>query len=75
MRDIIGEFSGWFRIEPKKAKFVCIGSDGPDISGEQWLALDEDTRGDYILESIIDAQRDAYDGGYDHIDVSEDDLP
>ncbi|MEL0098750.1 MAG: hypothetical protein VW907_04270 [Opitutae bacterium] len=75
MRDIIGEFSGWLRIDPKKARFICPGSDGPDISGEQWLALDEDAQADYILESIIDAQRDAYDKGYDHIKVFEDDLP
>tara|TARA_A100001515_G_scaffold117160_1_gene99084 strand:- start:1277 stop:1504 length:228 start_codon:yes stop_codon:yes gene_type:complete len=73
MKDIIVEFSGWIRIEPKKAKFVCIGSDGPDINGEQWLALDEDARFDYILESVIDAQRDSHDGDYDHIDVFEDD--
>ena len=75
MKDIIVEFSGWLRIAPKNAKFICIGHDGSDISGEQWLALNEDARGDYILESIIDVQRDAYDGGYDHIDVSEDDFP
>lgn len=75
MRDIIGEFSGWFRIEPKKAKFVCIGSDGPDISGEQWLALDEDAQNDYILQDVIAAQRDCDDGNYEHIDVFEDDTP
>ena len=75
MKDIIVEFSGWLRIEPKKAKFVCIGSDGPVINGEQWLALDEDARGDYILETVIDAQRDSHDGNYYDIDVFEDDTP
>lgn len=73
MKDIIVEFAGWVRITPKNAKFVCIASDGPDINGEQWLALDENTRSDYILESVIDAQRDADDGDYVQIDVFEDD--
>ena len=62
MRDIIVEFSGWARIAPEDAKFVRIGSEGPDINGEQWLALDKNIRSDYILKSIIDAQRDAHDG-------------
>lgn len=75
MKDIIVEFSGWVRIMPSKARFVCIGSDKPDINGEQWLALDEDARGDYILEDVIAVQRDCYDGDYDLIDVFEDDSP
>lgn len=69
MKDIIVEFSGWVRIEPKKAKFVCIGSDGPDINGEQWLALDKNARSGYILESVRDAQRDADDWGYERTDI------
>lgn len=73
MRDIIVEFSGWIQIEPKNAKFVHIHSNGLYINGEQWLALDKDTRSDYILESVIDAQRDAHDGEYAQIDVFEDD--
>lgn len=75
MKDIIVEFSGWVRISPSKVVFVCIGSDKPDINGEQWLALDEDARSDYILEDVIAAQRDCEDGDYDHIDVFEDDTP
>jgi len=72
MKDIIVEFSGWVKISPEKAKFVYIGSnDMPDIDGFQWLALDEDKRCDYILESVIDVQRDCEDGHYDHIDVYE----
>ena len=73
MKDIIVEFSGWVRIAPSKANFVCIGSDGPDINGKEWLALDEDARSDYILEDVIAVQRDCEDGDYDHIDVFEDD--
>ncbi len=72
MKDIIVEFSGWLRITPKNVKFVSL-LQGPDINGEQWLALDDLSRCDYILESVIDAQRDAHDGDYAQIDVFEDD--
>ena len=80
MRDIIVEFSGWVRLAPENAKFVNISTidekgDMPPIDGFQWLALSEEERGDYILESVIDAQRDAHDGDYVEIDVSEDDFP
>ena len=73
MRDIIVEFSGWVRMNPKKVSYVCIGSDKPDINGEEWLELHEDARGDYIIEDVITAQRDCDDGNYEQIDVFEDD--
>ena len=72
-KDIIVEFSGWVRMTPKKTNFVCIGLDKPDINGEQWLKLSDDDKSDYILENVIDAQRDCDDGSYDLIDVFEDD--
>ena len=75
MKDIIVEFSDWVKISPEKVKFVYIGSDDmPDIDGFQWLALDEDERCDYVLDSVIDVQRDCEDGDYDHIDVFEEDF-
>jgi hypothetical protein len=75
MKDIIVEFSGWVRMTPEKVSFVCIGSDKPDINGEEWLALHKDARGDYIIEDVIAAQRDCDDGNYEHVDVFEDDSP
>ena len=75
MNDIIIDFSGWVRMTPKKTLFICIGDDKPDIDGEQWLALDHEQRGDYILEDVIATQRDADDGDYTLIDVFEDDSP
>lgn len=71
-KDIIVEFSGWVRMTPKKTNFVCIGSDKPDINGEQWLKLSDDDKSDYIIK-VLDAQRDCDDGSYDLIDVFEDD--
>jgi len=73
MNDIIIDFSGWVRMTPKKTLFICIGDDKPDIDGEQWIALDDEQRSDYILDDIIAAQRDCDDGDYILIDVFEDD--
>ena len=73
MNDIIIDFSGWVRMTPKKTLFICIGDDKPDIDGEQWIALDDEQRSDYILDDIIAAQRDCDDGNYSLIDVFEDD--
>jgi len=73
MNDIIVDFSGWVRMTPKKTLFICIGDDKPDIDGEQWLALDDEQRSDYILDDIIAAQRDCDDGDYSLIEVFEDD--
>ena len=75
MKDIIVDFSGWVRITPWKVVFVCIGSDKPDITGEQWLALYKDAQSDYIRSNVISVQRDCEDGNYEYIDVFEDDTP
>jgi hypothetical protein len=81
MKDIIVEFSGWVRLSPEKVKFVKVTSrshpdERPDkITGEDWQKLDEESQGDYILESVIDAQRDGDDGDYSSIDVFADDTP
>jgi len=74
MSDIVVEFSGWVVADPDKTKFFKVGEqdERPDIiDGKQWLALDEDDRGDYILDNVIDAQRDALDGDYALIDIEE----
>ena len=78
MRDIIVEFSGWVRLSPANAKFVKIGEqdERPDmITGVEWQNLDDDDQGDYILEDVIAAQRDADDGDYQQIDWFVDDSP
>lgn len=75
MKDIIVEFAGWVRITPENARFQSItDEDEPEtITGVEWLALDEETRdGNYVLESVIDAQRDGHDGDYMDITVFED---
>ena len=72
MKDIIVEFAGWVQLSPANVKFVKMGEqdERPDvITGVEWQKLDEDDQGDYVLEDVIDAQRDCDDGSYDQINV------
>ena len=64
MNDIIVEYSGWIRMNPKNIRFEYIGQDDmpQNIDGVQWQALSEDEQGDYILEDAVAAIRDADDG-------------
>lgn len=75
-KDIIVEFSGWVRITPSNLRFQLItDEEEPEvITGVEWLALDEETRGDYVLEDFIAAQRDADDGELVDLQVFEDDT-
>lgn len=76
MKTIIVEFSGWVRMDPADVKLVNIGSEQKcTITGTEWLLLDEEQRGDYILESVIDCQHDAVDGSYDDISVHVEIFP
>ena len=69
-KDIIVEYSGWIRMNPKNIRFEYIGQDDmpQNIDGVQWQALSEDEQGDYILEDAIAAIRDADDGEW--VDLS-----
>ncbi len=64
MNDIVVEYSGWVRMNPKNIRFEYIGQDDmpQNIDGVQWQALSEDEQGDYILEDAVAAIRDADDG-------------
>ena len=70
MNDIIVEYSGWVRMNPKNIRFEYIGQDDmpQNIDGVQWQALSEDEQGDYIIEDAIAAIRDADDGEW--VDLS-----
>ena len=82
MSDIVVEFSGWIVADPDKTKFFKVGSlysedsgkqdtRPQNITGKQWLELDESEQSDYVLDNLIDAQRDSLDGSYDMIDIEE----
>lgn len=69
---IVVEFSGWYEIGPENASFCYIGEDKTKpifIDGYEYSNLTEDERSDYIVEDIVDGQRDADDSEYDSIDV------
>jgi len=70
MNDIIVEYSGWVRMNPKNIRFEYIGQDDmpQNIDGVQWQALSEDEQSDYIIEDAIAAIRDC-DGG-EWVDLS-----
>ena len=73
MKDIIIEFSGWVTISAEKVKFVNLLDESGElyITGEQWLALGTKEQTNYILDSVIDCQKDAEDGEYDTINYYE----
>ena len=69
---IIISMSGWCEADPSRTMFQYLGDrDDVDklISGEQWLSLTEDDRGDYILENVLTAFKYSLDGEYEQIDV------
>lgn len=71
MDDIIVEYSGWVRMNPKNIRFEYIGRDDmpQNIDGVQWQALSEDEQGDYIIEDAIAAIRDCDDGEWTDLSV------
>jgi len=72
MSKIIVSVAGWCEADPSRTMFQYLGDrDDVDklISGEQWLSLTEDDRGDYILENVLTAFKYSLDGDYEQIDV------
>ena len=72
MSKIIVSVAGWCEADPSRTMFQYLGDrDDVDklISGEQWLSLTEDDRGDYILENVLTAFKYSLDGEYDQVDV------
>ena len=72
-KDIVVEYSGWCKLQPQNASFVYIGQDDDEhrINGLDWLNLSEEKKADYILEDVVAAIRDSFDGSWEHIDVME----
>jgi hypothetical protein len=69
---IIVNLSGWFEADPDRTMFQYIGlryDVEKLISGQQWLELPENHRGDYALENIATAYKYSLDGDYDHIGI------
>lgn len=73
MRKLQIEYSGWIHCDAKDIEFWCVGRrDLPKtINGEQWLDLDEDDQGEYVLESLSAARNEAFDGQEEQLDITE----
>jgi len=76
MSKIIVSMSGWCEADPDKVRFQYIGpeqyglmSTGGTITGTEWLALDEESRDEYILECVGETLATAIDGEYEHVDI------
>jgi hypothetical protein len=81
MSKIIIEFNGWVEADPETIRFQWVGdyveneSHKHIITGTEYLRLDEDERGDYILEDLSVAYRDAFDGLLEQCDVNIEEDP
>jgi len=67
------EYAGWFTVEPKDIMFVCSENDSV-INGEEYLELDEDTQGNYYMESMVDTMQLADDGSIEQLDISTQEI-
>lgn len=74
-KGLVIEFTGTFFIAAKDVKFTPLswvnGSTDPAINGEQWLKLDENDRGEYILQSIAHVARDCQDVNIESLKITE----
>ena len=72
MNKIIIGFSGWVEADPETIRFQYVGEMAAAkvlISGTDYLKLDEDERGEYIIEDLGVAYSNAVDGELDMCDV------
>jgi len=68
--------SGWCEADPGRTMFQYIGvRDDAEklIGGEQWLALPENDRADYILENVLTTFKHSLDGDYTDISIEVED--
>lgn len=72
-QQIIIEFSGWIKCDLSKVRFEYAGEDDAfcdeTIDGNEYLALSEDKREEWVPESMIDALQDADDSDWCDIEV------
>jgi hypothetical protein len=73
MKDkIVVLFSGWIEGEPEEYTFQYCGHDDSKdgiITGDEYVALSDEDRGEYILENLSKQIAEACDGAYEDIQV------
>ena len=78
MSKIIIGFAGWVEADPESIRFQYVGEMAAAeafITGTDQLKLDEDERGEYILEDLGQAYTTAFDGLLEQCDVSVEEDP
>jgi len=78
MSKIIIEFNGWVDADPENIRFQYVGEMAATeafISGTDYLKLDEEERGNYILEDLGKAYETAFDGLLEQCDVNVEEDP
>lgn len=76
MSRLIVTFSGWVECDPAKTTFTNIDlSNGhpEQITGEEWMELEEDVQGDYVLECLGQTYTNSIDGELQDLDIEVED--
>ena len=76
MSKLIVSFSGWVECDPEKTTFtnMDIGNCHPEqITGEEWMELEEHIQGDYVLECLGQAYTNSIDGELQDLDIEVED--
>ena len=77
MSRLIVSFSGWVECDPAKTTFTNIdlhNNKHPEqITGEEWMELEEHIQGDYVLECLGQAYTNSIDGELQDLDIEVED--
>lgn len=77
MGKLIVTFSGWVECDPAKTTFTQYGNRHnklpEQITGEEWMELEEDVQGDYVLECLGQAYTNSIDGELQELDIEVED--
>ena len=78
MSRLIVSFSGWVECDPAKTTFTQYGYDSSSklpeqITGEEWMELEEHEQADYVLECLGQAYMNSVDGELQDLDIEVDD--
>lgn len=69
MKDFVLYYSGWCVLSPD-TNFIHIDN-GDVISLEDYAALDEDSRSNYILQNACTAISESTDGSWESLNIEE----
>ena len=78
---LIVEFAGWIQCDPEETQFQYIGAEqyglmstGNIITGDEYMALSSEQRGDYVLECLGKSYIHSLDGECDHLTIEVEEV-